>query len=154
LFGDPKNMKKKWFVFPLVILVVLAMATTVFARDFTGVRLVASLTGAQERPGPGDPDGSGSAVIYLNYGQSQVCWQVSYENLDPAIAAHIHIAPVGVPGPVVVPLSPINSGCTTVNRDLIKAIIQHPDNYYVNVHTTVYPAGAIRGQLSRMGSGD
>ncbi len=29
----------------------------------------------------------------------------------------------------------------------IKAIRTHPGQYYVNVHTADYPAGAVRGQL-------
>jgi hypothetical protein len=36
-----------------------------------------------------------------------------------------------------------------VDRSLIKAIIQYPEEYYVNVHNMPYPAGALRGQLSR-----
>jgi hypothetical protein len=63
-----------------------------------------------------------------------------------------------VAGPVVVPLfvgvafsgTGSTSGCTTnVDRDLILAIIRDPANYYVNIHSSVFPAGAIRGQLSK-----
>jgi hypothetical protein len=36
-----------------------------------------------------------------------------------------------------------------VARELIQAIISDPSAYYVNVHDTVYPGGANRGQLSR-----
>jgi hypothetical protein len=43
-----------------------------------------------------------------------------------------------------------SSGCTTVgvDRDLAKDILKNPEDYYVNVHTTLFPYGAIRGQLS------
>lgn len=82
--------------------------------------------------------------------------RLSWENLtEPATAAHVHVGPAGVPGGVVIPLSVVNatSGSTTacienVNAGLLKAIIQNPSGYYVNVHNALRPAGAIRGQLT------
>lgn len=40
-----------------------------------------------------------------------------------------------------------SSGCTTVTTALARAIRRNPRRFYVNVHTTQYAAGAIRGQL-------
>lgn len=111
-----------------------------------------TLTGAAEVP-PGDPDGSGTATITINYGQARLCWEIQVKGITlPATAAHIHEAPAGVAGPVVVPLSAPDasgfaSGCTTVDRGELKEIIQHPEEYYVNVHNADYPPGALRGQL-------
>ena len=39
--------------------------------------------------------------------------------------------------------------CATASADVVKDILQNPGNYYVNVHTSDFPAGAIRGQLSK-----
>jgi hypothetical protein len=115
-----------------------------------------TLTGAAEVPGPGDPDGSGTARVALNPGQGEVCFTITVANITlPATAAHIHEAPVGVAGPIVVTLAPPDAsgtvtGCASdVDQEEIKEIIQHPEEYYVNVHTTDYPAGAVRGQLSK-----
>lgn len=120
-----------------------------------GRTFTTTLTGAAEAPGPGDPDGSGTATITLNPGQEQVCWEIQVADITlPATAAHIHEAPVGEPGPVVVPLSAPDasgfaSGCTSADREEIMEIIQHPEEYYVNVHNVDFPAGALRGQLSK-----
>jgi hypothetical protein len=125
--------------------------------DVDGARggrpLSTTLTGAAEVPGPGDADGSGTAVLTFNPGQEQVCFELTVSGIAPASAAHIHEAPAGVPGPVVVPLQAPTSGssigCVQANRDLIVDIIEHPEEYYVNVHNASFPAGALRGQLGK-----
>jgi hypothetical protein len=40
-----------------------------------------------------------------------------------------------------------SSGCTEASADLAAAIQRHPRRYYVNVHASDFPGGAIRGQL-------
>lgn len=122
-------------------------------QELTGGRpMVIQLTGAQEAPGPGDPDGSGTAWLVLNQGQGTIQYKVQYANIQTPMAAHIHIAPVGEPGRVVVPLQVVNGvieGTVTVDKALIKAIRQNPQDYYLNVHNMEYMPGAIRGQLSK-----
>jgi hypothetical protein len=115
-------------------------------------RFQLTLTGAAEVPGPGDPDGSGTASFTFNRGTGAVCWDVVVEDiLLPAIGAHIHVVPPD-PGPIVVPITPpdatgVSQGCTTASRDLVKAITKDPASYYFNVHTTDFPGGALRAQL-------
>jgi len=118
-----------------------------------GRKFSVAMTGAAERPGPGDPDGSGTASFVINPGQRRLCYELEVTGIAAATAAHIHIAPVTDPGPVVVPLgAPTDgdsSGCVDITRELAQAIIKDPDAYYVNVHNADFPAGAVRGQLSR-----
>jgi hypothetical protein len=156
-----KSTSLRRFLFPLVALLALAglaapspvMAEIIDDADQGGRSFFVWMTGAEEAPGPGDPDGSGTALITLNQGQGQVCWELTVTGIAPATAAHIHIAPAGSPGPVVIPLSPptsgFSSGCASVDPELIKAIRQSPAAYYVNVHNEDYRAGAIRAQLSK-----
>lgn len=117
-----------------------------------------TLTGAAEVPGPGDPDASGTALITLNQGQGEVCFDLSWAGIDGTVtAAHIHVGAAGVAGDVVVPLfagslagTDRASACVAgVSEELIKAIRQNPESYYVNIHSDVFPAGAVRGQLGK-----
>ena len=117
-----------------------------------------TLTGAAEVPGPGDPDASGTAFITLNQGQGEVCFDLSWAGIDGTVtAAHIHVGAATVAGDVVVGLfagalagTGSTSGCVSgVSEALIKAIRQDPESYYVNIHSDVFPAGAVRGQLAK-----
>jgi len=123
-----------------------------FTTTLSGAEEVDPITGAL---GAGDPDGSGLATLTVNPGQEEVCYEISVEDIMlPAIGAHIHVGDAGENGPVVVPLNPpdasgFSSGCAEVPRELALTIIQDPEGYYVNVHTTDFPNGAIRGQLSK-----
>jgi hypothetical protein len=129
---------------------VLFAAPATFA-DNGGRPIDVTMTGAEEAPGPGDPDGTGTASFRVNPGQREVCYTLSVEGIDPAGAAHIHVAPAGEPGPIVVPLDApttgTSSGCAEVSRELARDLIVNPEAYYVNVHNAAFPGGAVRGQL-------
>jgi hypothetical protein len=136
--------------------VLLAMlAALVLALPASGAPLAtleAKLTGEQEVPGPGDPNGSGKAVIKVF--ETKVCFTLKVERIRPATAAHIHLGLRGEAGPVVAPLEPpptdgSSSGCVDVPRALSLELREHPGRYYVNVHNKPFPDGAIRGQLER-----
>ena len=150
--------KQKGALFLTIAALILSLAV-VAARppgsEYGGRRLTAHLSGAEEVPGPGDPDAHGTAIITLNPGKEKVCWVISVSNISlPATGAHIHDGVAGVAGPIDVTLSPpdesgTSSGCTSVDKAEIKEILQEPETYYVNVHNADYPAGALRGQLEK-----
>lgn len=131
------------------------LATLAFsATSLAGGRpLSATLLGANERPILGDPDGSGTFSATFNPGTGEVCYTFEVSGVEPIFAAHIHVAPAGEPGPIVIPLPPTSptggSGCVTADRDLILAILHDPGAYYFNVHNAPFPGGALRGQLSK-----
>ena len=130
-----------------------ASAAKLGVADQEGRQLATTLTGEQEVLVPGDPDGSGFATVTVNPGQGVLCYELSVTGIAPATAAHIHEAPPGEAGDVVVGLEPptdgSSSGCVEVGRALAKDIVKTPSDYYVNVHNAEYPAGAPRGQLGR-----
>ena len=118
-----------------------------------GRKLSTTLTGAAEVPGPGDPDGRGTASLTVNSGQGSICYELTVTGIDPATLAHIHKGAPDVAGPVVVTLEPPTDGdskaCAEVAKDIALAILKTPSDYYVNVHNAAFPSGAVRGQLGK-----
>jgi hypothetical protein len=117
------------------------------------------LNAEQEAPGAVS-DGSG----FFSYSTSgdELCYTLEVRDLTGApIAAHIHIAPRHEPGPVVVPLATPPAATSTVSACLtaveggaltpaeLAAITADPTAYYANVHTSMWPAGEVRGQLKK-----
>ena len=130
-----------------------ASAARLGGADQGGRLLTTTLTGTEEVPGPGDPDGTGFAAVTVNPGKGLVCYELSVSGIATATAAHIHEAPVGMVGPVAEELLPptdgSSSGCVEVDRAEAKEILKNPADYYVNVHNAEFPGGALRGQLSK-----
>jgi hypothetical protein len=121
--------------------------------DHGGRSYFAALTGSAEVPGPGDPDGSGTLDITANVGQAELCYALRTQNIDVITGVHLHLGAASVSGDHVFTIDlPVNGYSHTcvdqLDRDLIKSIRDTPEGYYVNVHTQIYPAGAIRGQLA------
>jgi hypothetical protein len=145
------------------VVAALALAGSAWA-DGGGRPLSTTLSGAEECNnlgvcGVGDADGTGTAKLRINLGQEEVCFTIAVQNIGAAgtnVRAHIHAAPAGSNGGIVVPLvepagplpaSGVLEGCQAADRELLLDIFLNPEQYYVNVHTPVFPAGAIRGQL-------
>jgi hypothetical protein len=116
-----------------------------------------TFSGSIEVPA-GDPDGAGTALIRLNPTEGLVCFKLVVRGVDTLTAAHIHQAPAGSAGPVVVPLTTPTAtaadssvqqskGCVSADPSLIAAIKANPSQFYANVHNKAYPAGAVRAQL-------
>lgn len=108
------------------------------------------LTGEQEVPDPGDPNGRGQFSWSLD-GQ-RLCYLLSVKRIGTAAAAHIHRGRVGVAGPVRVTLAApaprASAGCVDLSATLADKLRDYPRRFYVNVHNAKYPAGALRGQLT------
>jgi hypothetical protein len=147
---------------PLTIVAAVLAATALLlsmapgradAGGVTSAFLVAEMTGAEEVPTPGDPDGAGLATVDVDAGAGEICYTLVVGNIATANAAHIHIGGAGTAGaPVVTLETPDASGfaeaCQAIDPTLAQQIIDNPAGYYVNVHNVDYPAGAIRGQLA------
>lgn len=114
--------------------------------------LVARLYGTAEIGG-GDPDGVGAVALMPYPGPEQVCFVISVAGVDHPTAAHVHKGDAGRNGRVVVtlvaPSDGVSRGCVHADRDIANDMLASPQYYYVNVHNSEYPDGAIRGQLTK-----
>ena len=109
--------------------------------------------------GVGDPDGSATGSITVNVGQDRVCWEfTNVTNVEPVNRGHIHRAPAGSNGGIVVDFFNVAAGtqgpltgCTTtpLGKDLLLDIIRNPSDFYLNLHNVPFPGGAVRGQLEK-----
>ncbi|HUR48719.1 MAG TPA: CHRD domain-containing protein [Acidimicrobiales bacterium] len=117
-----------------------------------GMVFTAELTGAAEKPDPGDDDGTGKATITIKTSTNEVCFEMSVSGIAEANAAHIHKGDPGVAGPVVIeltaPAGGSSKGCSAVQAEIANEIAVSPTSFYVNVHNTDFPKGAVRGQLT------
>jgi hypothetical protein len=142
----------------LTIAVVVAAAAAALAVPFAiaapprGYQLQAVMTGAQEVPGPGDPDGVGTVNLDMRT-RGKICFNSSTQYIDPPTAGHIHKGARGVAGPVVVTLFtgalPNGRKCVRASRRVKLRIQRHPGRWYVNIHNAPYPNGAIRAQIRK-----
>ena len=110
------------------------------------------MTGAQEAPGPGDPDGTGTASFWINPGQEELCFVLEVQNIAPANAAiSTSRRRRARPGRHSVDSSTTgtSSGASRPIVKLLVVILMDLSADYVNVDNTDFQPGAIRGQLSR-----
>lgn len=126
----------------LNLLFALALAPLVFAQSYSAI-----LTGAAEVPGPGDPDGTGFAVVTVS--GTTLTYAVWVQGIGAPTGAHIHTGAAGVAGDVLVPLdvNQLGNGSTTVSQTVANQITANPAGFYVNVHNAEFTGGALRGQL-------
>jgi CHRD domain len=135
----------------LVSVVVASSAVAALAQPppvgFTRLR------GENEVP-PVVTEARGTATFWLEP-DGNIRYRLVVRNMDNVTAAHIHLAPVGVNGPVIVPLFPNGQTLTGVNHVIVGSFAPpaglleqfERSEVYVNVHSVEFPGGEIRGQI-------
>jgi hypothetical protein len=160
--------RKKILLSILVIALLVLGASTAFANE--NRNFGTNLSGAEEVP-PVETLARGQAIFQLSKDGTELSYKLIVANIENVTMAHIHLGAAGVNGPVVVWLYPsapppqliegrfdgvLAEGLITADDlvgplagasmdDLIDAI--RAGNTYVNVHTSQYPPGEVRGQI-------
>jgi CHRD domain-containing protein len=154
-------MRRLIFCFVAACVVAAPTASPAPAKKGKGVLCVlhAKLAAKNETTGSTSTAKGQTLIRVRDDGTIEFKTRIHNKGHETFVAGHIHRGPVGVAGPIVVPLfgapaSPTDarhikqSGVATPNAGTTGAdLCQDPTAYYVNYHTTAFPGGAIRGQL-------
>ena len=139
--------------FPGIVDVEACGAATATYIDMKGNSITGTLSGDQEVPPSGSP-GTGTVKGGYDPISGNIFLSVTFSGLTGnTIASHIHLAPFGSNGGVVIPL-PIPTGVTAGNfvtmatLTLSQVADLEAGNLYVNIHTQAVPSGELRAQLS------
>lgn len=134
---------------------VLAGSTPALAQQ-DGAQFTVALSG-QENVSEGDADGQGSARLDLDPQRGTACYEITWKKLDGMVTAfHLHAGQRGTNGPHWIDFfndqrfegqQGKRSDCVRSTRENIEAVINDPSAYYLQLHSTAFPGGAIRGQL-------
>ena len=149
-------MKRTFYALLAAVAVLLMVAGAALGK--AGGTPAIPLNNAQETTGA---TGGGSGFFTYTISGDMLCYTLEVRDLTMApFGAHIHLAPRGVAGGVVVPLLTPPAATSTVSDCItavegsavltpaeLAAIAADPGAYYVNVHTTNFPGGEVRGQL-------
>lgn len=145
---------------PLRMILVLAFVSLA-ATAALGQTLGAVLTGSQEVP-PVSTPGFGNSTVTFDATRQNITVTITVANLGSAINNfHIHENVAGANGPVVVNLIGLGgtftngtmTGTFPIDAAVADRMLKSPSNFYVNVHTTQFPGGAVRGQLAYVSGG-
>lgn len=128
---------------PLALAPIAASAETVI--------LTANLSGANETGG-GAPNGNGALRAEVNSETGDFCYTLYAEKTSAPTMAHVHTGAAGTNGAPLITIDVTGKGsdmCIAIEPEKLKPVLANPAGYYVNIHTADFPAGAIRGQLTK-----
>jgi hypothetical protein len=145
-------------LFRVAVVAVASLAVLLAAvpSDAAGTRvIVARLAGFQETP-PEATAATGDAVMIFDTATNQINWLITH-NVANATVAHFHGNGFpGIAAPILIDIGALSGGVTspmvgsttltpTQASDLLAG------RWYVNIHSTTFPGGEIRGQLASVG---
>ena len=150
------NISKRWFLLSLLMALLISWGAMVWeSADAASLApsavFSAELSGMQEVP-MNDSMGHGHAVFVLDSDMMTLNYRLMVHDLMGVTAGHIHVGAMGANGGVVVPLDVTGLATSmyasgTVTLTVAQVAEMEAGNYYVNIHTSMYAGGEIRGQI-------
>jgi len=132
------------------IAVAFALALGAGTAQAVIVNYTVGLLGTNEVSG-GDLDSFGTALLTIDTDTNSISWNITVFNMDPLTVDHIHQGAAGVNGPVVIDFASSLIGGPIIDPDVAN-VLANPAGFYVNVHSTTSPGGAMRGQVPEPGT--
>ncbi|MGI0056627.1 MAG: CHRD domain-containing protein, partial [Nitrosarchaeum sp.] len=109
--------------------------------------ILATINGANEVD-PTPSTATGFATFSYNDATNELTYDISFGGLSSAeTGAHIHEGAVGLDGPIIftLPAASPKTGTVTLSDSQETSLLS--DELYVNIHSTNFPGGEIRGQI-------
>ena len=143
------NAVKQFSKYSLWIFVgVLTVSIAGYSGSTLGDEIKVTLSGNQEIP-PVTTSGSGTGTFNVGEDKS-VSGKVTVSGLAVTVA-HIHEAPAGSNGPIVIPLTKTSDTVWVIPAGVRLTDAQYASykagNLYYNLHTEAHKSGEIRGQI-------
>ena len=131
-----------------IFVAVLTVSIAGFSGPVLGDEVKVTLSGDQEIPPVATP-GSGTGTFNVGEDKS-VSGKVTISGLTPLVA-HIHEAPAGSNGPIIIPLTKTSDTVWVIPAGARLTDAQYASykagNLYYNFHTEAHKSGEIRGQI-------
>jgi hypothetical protein len=157
-------------LFPVIVVALAGLVLVGLALAAVNRNYSVHATAALEVPA-NDSKAQGQAIFHVAKDGESIAYKLIVANIENVTMAHIHVGPPGVNGPVVVWLYPesppaqlipgrfqgvLAEGTITAD-DLVGQLAGAPlsdliellntSGAYVNIHTSQYPGGEIRGNF-------
>jgi len=112
-------------------------------------QFVANLVGAEETPPTPNAVNGNGGIVQLDAAETSAKVSLIFSGLSSGeTAAHIHMGAFGSPGPIIFPLPTTNPVTNfVINPTMAQVVELRSGQHYMNVHSTNFPNGEIRGQL-------
>ena len=155
----------------IVCLMTIAFVQSTIRADSPRTRNFGTHLSGDNQPVPVETRAQGQAIFQLSKDGSRLYYKLIVANINDVFMAHIHLAPEGANGPIVLWLYPnappplpipgrfdgVLAEGTVTSADLVGplagmeledlVVAMEEGLTYVNVHTLAFRPGEIRGQI-------